>query len=338
MTPRPGAAPAAIAAKPLALRARAFATTAAASSPPGDQATSTPTNTDAGWVQFKPSRRGQCKSSFRARATVAGIYTLSGWGGAPLALRIATGGSKKATAVAERVSTREAADVLAQCRAPWERAAAYEVLSGFSSTAPPHLVADLADRLLEDAGEITVAERPSRWSEMALLALGSVMLQMPIAARDDALRHLRAGVRDMRMLDAAKACATGLIRATQLGLTDATTELVELFLGGRPLNDISPIWVAEVMAADLEFRARVIDAAETGNVGALSAVMCANPTEAEIGVWQELAEPLARSYLEVRAIEESEVDGVAQRSHIMASASFSVVWRPGMPPNRHALS
>ena len=32
---------------------------------PGDQATSTPTTTDARWGQFRPSRWGQCKSSFR---------------------------------------------------------------------------------------------------------------------------------------------------------------------------------------------------------------------------------------------------------------------------------
>ena len=70
MTPRPGAAPAAIAAKPSALRAKAFATTAAAGLPPGDQATSTPTTTDARWGHFKPSRRGQCKPSFSTSGPV----------------------------------------------------------------------------------------------------------------------------------------------------------------------------------------------------------------------------------------------------------------------------
>jgi hypothetical protein len=64
MTPRPESAPAAIAATTLALRARAVATTAAATSPPGDQATSRPTTTDAKWGQIRPSRRGHAKSSF----------------------------------------------------------------------------------------------------------------------------------------------------------------------------------------------------------------------------------------------------------------------------------
>jgi site-specific DNA recombinase len=59
MTPRPAAAPAAIAATTLALRARAVATTAAATSPPGDQSTSKPTTTDAKWGQIRPSRWGQ---------------------------------------------------------------------------------------------------------------------------------------------------------------------------------------------------------------------------------------------------------------------------------------
>jgi len=64
MTPRPGAAPAAIAATTLALRATAVATTAAACSPPGDQSTSRPTTTDEKWGQIRPSRWGQRKSSF----------------------------------------------------------------------------------------------------------------------------------------------------------------------------------------------------------------------------------------------------------------------------------
>ena len=67
MTPRPGAAPAAIATNGLALRARPFASTAAACSPPGDQATSRPTTTDAKWGQIRPSRWGQAKSSFSPR-------------------------------------------------------------------------------------------------------------------------------------------------------------------------------------------------------------------------------------------------------------------------------
>ena len=45
MTPRPGAAPATIATKPLALRAQAFASTVAVALQPRDQATSTPTTT-----------------------------------------------------------------------------------------------------------------------------------------------------------------------------------------------------------------------------------------------------------------------------------------------------
>ncbi len=68
MTPSPETAPATIATKPFALRAQAFATTVAACAPPGNQATSTPTTTDARWGHFKPSRRGQCKPSFSQSA------------------------------------------------------------------------------------------------------------------------------------------------------------------------------------------------------------------------------------------------------------------------------
>ena len=64
MTPRPGAAPAAIATQALALRARPSRRQPRHAIQRGDQATSTPTNTDARWGHFKPSRRGQCKPSF----------------------------------------------------------------------------------------------------------------------------------------------------------------------------------------------------------------------------------------------------------------------------------
>jgi hypothetical protein len=64
MTPRPGAAPAAIATNGLVLRTRPFASTAAATSPPGDQATSRSTTTDEKWGHIRPSRWGQAKSSF----------------------------------------------------------------------------------------------------------------------------------------------------------------------------------------------------------------------------------------------------------------------------------
>ena len=64
MTPRPQAAPAAIAAQALALRARPSRRHPRRAIQPGNQATSTPTTTDARWGHFKPSRRGQCKPSF----------------------------------------------------------------------------------------------------------------------------------------------------------------------------------------------------------------------------------------------------------------------------------
>ena len=74
MTSRPQAAPAAIAATPVALRAPAVATTAAASSPPGDQTQSTPTTTDEKWGQIRPSRWGQPKSSFSV-SNITGRWT-----------------------------------------------------------------------------------------------------------------------------------------------------------------------------------------------------------------------------------------------------------------------
>lgn len=64
MTPQPGAAPAAIATQALALRARPSRRQPRHCSPQDDQATSTPTTTDAKWGHFKPSRRGQRKPSF----------------------------------------------------------------------------------------------------------------------------------------------------------------------------------------------------------------------------------------------------------------------------------
>ncbi len=66
MTPRPAAAPAAIATNGLALRARPFASTAAVTVPPGHPPSSLPTPTDAGWSHFKRPRWGQCERPFLA--------------------------------------------------------------------------------------------------------------------------------------------------------------------------------------------------------------------------------------------------------------------------------
>jgi hypothetical protein len=73
MTPRPEAAPAAIATTTLALRAQAVATTAAAASDRAISHHQHQQQPDASRGHFKPSRRGQCKPSFsvsRGRTTL----------------------------------------------------------------------------------------------------------------------------------------------------------------------------------------------------------------------------------------------------------------------------
>ena len=69
MTPRP-------AARPRLSRStlEAFASTAAVSSP-GDQATSTPTTTDAKWGHFKRPRWGHCKRPLRSRSGTNALVT-----------------------------------------------------------------------------------------------------------------------------------------------------------------------------------------------------------------------------------------------------------------------
>jgi DNA replication protein DnaC len=69
LTSRPADAPAAIATKPLALRAQAFASTAAVSSPRGDQATSPPTTTDAKWGATSNVRGGATANGRTQTAT-----------------------------------------------------------------------------------------------------------------------------------------------------------------------------------------------------------------------------------------------------------------------------
>ena len=65
MTPHPEATPAAIAAQALALPGLSLRDDSRGMRfNRGNQATSTPTTTDARWGHFKPSRRGQRKPSF----------------------------------------------------------------------------------------------------------------------------------------------------------------------------------------------------------------------------------------------------------------------------------
>lgn len=248
---------------------------------------------------------------------LAELYQATGRPSAALRLAIATGNAKKATALASEVPPAEAADQLLGLDAPWQRAARYDVLAVLGSTAPMGVVADIAEGLLEDALLTEDGGNAPRWGDAALRALASVALQVPESVHDRLFELMRRGARNLRMLDAARACVTGLIRATQLGIIDETTELVGLFLEGRPLADIPAHWVADVMGGNPELRQTVIAAGRAGNAAAAQAIVWARPTQSEMELWRTVAEPLAQRYLQVRPIDWTEIDGIRQESHMI---------------------
>lgn len=88
---------------------------------------------------------------------------------------------------------------------------------------------------------------------------------MPAALREVTFQRLGAGLTYLRSLDLGRASAVALIRLTQLGEYDASVRLVELFLEGRPLQDIPATWVGDIISADDALKERVLEAARSGH-------------------------------------------------------------------------
>ena len=229
---------------------------------------------------------------------LADLYDKSGRPAATLEMALSSGSGPRAAAAAAELDATEVDGLLAGAKAPWQREAAYHVFIQLGTRAHEQTVAGFVGRLLADSAAGPKVSPSERLPAIALEALGNVALQVPESDREAAFERLRAGARNTRLIDAGRACATGLLRATVLGLTDGSGDLIEVFLAREGADYVAPGDVGTLIAGDEGLRQRLISAAAEDNRQAPRALIHVQPTEDELATWQRAAEPLARKYVE----------------------------------------
>ena len=128
------------------------------------------------------------------------------------------------------------------------------------ANAPEEVVALFAEQLIADS-DLSRDDLPESLRVAAAQALASVALQIPDELKPVTLERLDASLVYMGALDLAKASARTLIRLTQLGEHDAAERLIQLFLEGRPLQDIGAPWVGDIIAENSVLKDQVVAAA-----------------------------------------------------------------------------
>jgi hypothetical protein len=252
---------------------------------------------------------------------LADLFSASGRPEAALEMALRSGSGSRAAKASAQVETAEVERQLSGVTTPWQREAAYHVFIELEARVPAHTVRAFADRLLQDSSDGPEATVSQRLPATALEALGSVALQVPEGAREAVFERLRAGVRNVKLINAGRACAMGLLRAGVLGMTDASDELIDIFLAGEGFDYITAYDAASLIAGNAARRARVGRAALDGNRQAARIVILAEPAENEVGIWRSAADRLTREYIAEQVRIESESDDETQWS-INMSARF----------------
>jgi hypothetical protein len=228
------------------------------------------------WLALAEHRSyGSLQGILEVGAQLAELYVATGRAPAAISLFVSAGKGKEAAQLVRGLSPTSVAAALSTGGAPWQRAAAYQVLVASGANAPDELVALFAEQLLADS-DPTRRDFPESLRLAAAHAVASVTLQMPDHLKPVAFERLEVSVLDMRALDLGRASARSLIRLTQIGEYDAAERLVELFLGDRPQQDIDPSWVGDLIAENDALRTQVLAAARDGNEQALEALAWAN--------------------------------------------------------------
>ena len=151
----------------------------------------------------------------------------------------------------------------------------YHIISQRGRELPPAAVAAWADQIITEA-----KTQPDGWiapqpALSARNALAAIALSLPADKQKAGFDQLRAQLRE-GSIDVIRATTLALILCTNVGLTDAVVELLDLYLVD-PFNlGIQPGWIAERAQQDDEVRRRLHEAALTGHLGALEALAMGN--------------------------------------------------------------
>jgi tetratricopeptide (TPR) repeat protein len=229
------------------------------------------------WMAHALQRRSGSLSGFlESVAVLAELYEHAGDHRQAMMLYVCAGNGDRAAKVLAGVYPPGA---LAQCLVldvpRWERAAAYHVLGEYGRTLPMAYVSANYPRILDEARidpDGVIAPQPSQGARKALAAIALVL---PSDDAKAAFRQLRAQLHQ-NPFDVIRASTEALILATNAGATDATLDLLDVYLEDSYNLGIAPAWMAERAAKRDDVRERLHAEALKDHVGALEALAIAD--------------------------------------------------------------
>ena len=257
---------------------------------------------------------GSLQGVLEVTPQLAELYAVTGRPVAAVSFYCVGGRSKDAAKLAAKLPAKETTAALNTGGAPWARAATYDVLSVFDTAVPVDVVAAFADQLMEDVD----AELPSLASA-ARRALLNLVLQFPEELRDEALARVSAYLDDANLLEVARASAIALMRASQLGIADTADRLVASYLAGRPLADIDPSWVPDLIRDRPALHDQVLAAARDGNPHALNVLPFTDIDVSSDEILRSAMTEQAQKWAEVHTRTVTEADGQRRESIGMAT-------------------
>jgi hypothetical protein len=258
---------------------------------------------------------------------LADVYSDSERPDSALQMALMSGSQPRARAAAAVLSPESVGAAIVAASAPWERAAVDAALATLGSVALSETVAAVVSRLLENSAAHDGAS-PSDPAAVALEALARVGLQVPEDTRPPVFERLRAGMQNVRLIDAGRACAVSLARAQRLGLVSAADDLIEMFLNATGADYLGPSDVADLVGDDAGRRRRIADAAADGNQRAARVLMQLSPDDDEHAAWQSVADQVARAGLNEQVRVEQDF-GEGPQIAINMSARFDEAGKAG---------
>ena len=190
-------------------------------------------------------------------------------------LYVSAGDGVNAAKAAARLPPESLADRLRLEAPRWERAAVYYVIAQRGREIPADAVAEWASQIIAEAKKQPdgiVAPQPALGARNALAAIA---LSLPPEEQQAGFEQLRAQLCGST-IDVVRATTMALILSTNVALTDAVDDIVDLFLA-NPFNlGVEPGWIAERVQQRDDVRDRLRTAAVDGHAGALEVLAMAD--------------------------------------------------------------
>ncbi len=229
------------------------------------------------WMAYALQRRsGSLNGLIASAAVLAELYEHAGQLRQAMLLYVIAGDGARAAKVLE---AEYPAGLLAKDLAlnvpRWERAAAYHVIGKHGRTLPPAYVAAHCTQILDEARgnpDGVFAPQPAL---SARTALATIALALPGDRQEATFCQLRTQLHG-NFIDVIRASSETLILATNAGLTDATVDLLDLYLEDSYNLGVSPMWIAERASQQEDVCDRLRTEARTGHAGALEALAVAD--------------------------------------------------------------